>query len=129
MSLETVIYTRSQAHAGLTALIGTRLYFDELPQGVTLPAVLYARVHSERPSCMGADAGLVRARAQFDVYAATAKAARAVVEQLRSCYQRWSNTSGTVVQDTYVLSEADLGPDPDTREYHAVIDFEFVHQE
>lgn len=129
MSLETVIYTRSQAHAGLSALISTRLYFHELPQNATLPAVMYARVHSERPSCMGDDAGLARVRMQFDAYASTAKAARGVIEQLRDCFQRWSNTSGTVVQDTYVLSEADLGPDPDTREYHSTIDFEFVHQE
>lgn len=131
MSVETVINTRAAAFAGLTNLIGSppRFYYADLPQTITMPAVVYARIAGERPSCMGVDAGLVRARFQFDVYAETQKKARQVVEQLRQCFQRWSNTIDTVVQDVYVVSDVDVGRDPDTREYHSAIDFEFVYQE
>src|SRR5688500_18229280 len=116
---------RAAAFAGITDILGAdpRLYFEEMPQNVTYPAGRYGRIGDERPSCMGVDAGLVRARFQFDAYAETQKAARLLVEQYRLCFQRWSNASGTVVQDTFVISSADLGLDPDVRVYHSSIDF------
>ena len=132
MSVESVLVTRLSGFAGLTALIGTtppRLYYGEMPQKTALPAVSYGRVTAQRVPAMGADTGLVRARFQFDVWAANAKSARQVVEQLRLALQRWSNTSGTVIQDIHVAGDVDLGLDPDTLEHHSAIDFEVVYVE
>jgi len=129
MSVETVLVARANGYAGLTALISTRFYYQQLPQNPTLPAVVYSRISAERPSCMGADAGLVRARFQLDVYAADPKSARLVMEQLRQCFQRWTNSSGTVVQDTFIVSDVDIGPDPDTLEHHSSLDIEVIYQE
>lgn len=132
MSVESVLITRAEAVAGLTALIGTspaRIYFGEMPQNVTLPAVSFERIVAPRVSCMGADPGLVRARFQFDVFADTKKSARLVIDQLRAAYQRWSNASGTVIQDIFIAGDIDLGRDPDTRQYHSAIDFEIIYEE
>lgn len=132
MSIESVINDRATAFSALTALIGTdpvRLYFQDFPQDVSLPAVKFYRISAPRVSCMGSDSGLVLSRFSFDVYAADATTSRSVIDQLRSCFQRWRNSTGTVVQDTFVVADADLGMDPDTREYHSVIDFEFIYQE
>lgn len=132
MSVESVLATRAEAVSGLTALIGaspTRIYFGEMPQSVTLPAVSFTRVTAPRVSCMGSDPGVVRARFQFDVFADTQKQARLVIDQLRAAYQRWTNSSGTVIQDIFIAGDVDLGRDPDTREYHSAIDFEVIYEE
>lgn len=128
MSVETVLYDRGRAHAGLSALIGTRLYPGVLPQKCTYPAVNYSRVFASRVSAMGADTGLVRARFQFDIWADTYAVARAIAEQVRLCYQRWSNTAGTVIQDIYFVGEVDLYED-ETRIHHAALDFEVIYRE
>lgn len=128
MTVETVLYDRGVAHAGLSALISTRLYPGVLPQKCTYPAVNYSRIFASRVPAMGADTGLVRARFQFDIWADTYAAARAVAEQVRAAYQRWRNTAGTVIQDIYFVGEVDLYED-ETRIHHAALDFEIIYQE
>lgn len=129
MSLDTVLYTRLTTFAGLTALISDRVYArNELPQGVALPAVSFMRAGVERVSAMGVDTGLARARVQVDAWASTYDGVRAVAEQLRLALQRWRNVTGTVVQDTYVLTELDLY-EPETRLHRVMFDFDVVYVE
>lgn len=128
MSVETVLKTRLDGYAGLSALIATRVYPNVLPQNVTLPAISYRRVTAERISAMGSDSGVVRARFQFDVWAVSYADARAVTEQLRGALQRWRNASGTVIQDTFFLNEIDLYED-ETRVHHVAVDFEINYEE
>lgn len=40
-AVETWLYTTLAAHAGLTALVSTRIYADEAPQGAALPYVVF----------------------------------------------------------------------------------------
>ena len=100
-----MIYDRATGHAGLSALISTRFYPNVAPQGVTVPFVTYRRVSAVRPSAFGADAGVVEARFQLDMYATTYSGVRAVAEQVRAAFQRWTNSSGTVVYDCFIVSE------------------------
>ncbi len=128
MSIETVLFTRLTTHAGLSVLIGARVYPGAMPQKVTYPAVSYSRVAASRVSAMGADTGLVRARFQFDAWCEKYSDVRAVAVQLRAALQRWSTTTGTVIQDIYFVSEVDLYED-ETRVHHAALDFEVIYQE
>lgn len=129
MSLDTVLYTRLTTFAGLTALIENRVYArNELPQGAVLPAVSFMRAGVERVSAMGVDTGLARARIQVDAWASTYDGVRAVAEQLRLALQRWRNATGTVVQDTYVLTELDLY-ETETRLHRVMFDFDVVYVE
>lgn len=128
MSIETVLYDRGVAHAGLSALIGTRLYPGAMPQKCTYPAVSYWRVAASRVPAMGADTGLVRARFQFDIWAEKYADARAVAAQVRAAYQRWRTTTGVTIQDIYFVGEVDLYED-ETRIHHAALDFEIIYQE
>ena len=131
MTVEAEIYDRLSGHAGLSALVINRIYPNHVPQNVTLPAVSYHRVSAVRPSAMGADSGVVRARFQVDVWAssfADASGARPVAEQVRLALQRWSTTSGTIVQETFFLNERDLYEDRRDL-HHAALDFEINYEE
>ena len=131
MTVETAIYTRATTHAGLSALITGRAHFKRAPQKQTLPYVVFARVSTNRPSAMGADAGIARARFQFDGWSDTADGARALGEQIRSAFQRWSTTTGASVQDSFVLNDFD-GFDEDADEdglHRATLDFEIIYEE
>ncbi len=129
MSLESVLYDRSQAHTGLAALIGTRFHAGGvMPQAGTLPAVTHQRVAASRPSAMGVDIGMVRGRLQFTAWASDPDGARAVADQVRAAFVRWRNTSGTVVQDIYFVSEVELY-DESTQVYGWAVDLEIVYQE
>ena len=128
MAIEATLYTRLTTHAGLSALVVLRVYPNHLPQDVAYPAISYRRVTTQRPSNFGADAGIVRARFQIDVWASSYDSASAVREQVRSALQRWTNTSGTVVQDTLFLDDQELYED-DIDVHHFPLDFEIIYEE
>ena len=132
MSVEATLYTRLTTHAGLSALIAARVHPNKLPQGVTLPAVSYRRVSAERVPAMGSDTGLVRARFQFDAWAAGYQAMLDVKEQLRAALERWSTTTGTVIQDIFYRNETDMFESANEREaevHHGALDFEIIYEE
>ena len=47
MSAESTLYAALSGWAGLTALVSTRIYPDEVPLGVALPAVAWLRESTE----------------------------------------------------------------------------------
>ena len=47
MSAESTLYAALSGWAGLTALVGSRIYPDEVPLGVALPAVAWLRESTE----------------------------------------------------------------------------------
>lgn len=47
MSAETSVYAALTGAAGVTAVVGDRIYPDFLPQGKPLPAIVYARAETE----------------------------------------------------------------------------------
>ena len=47
MSAETDLYAALSGRASLTALVGTHIYPDAIPEGDTLPAVVYQRGGTE----------------------------------------------------------------------------------
>ncbi|MBI3936768.1 MAG: DUF3168 domain-containing protein [Betaproteobacteria bacterium] len=110
MTIESVLGDRVTGYAGVSALIGTRLYPQIAPKNVTLPCIVYQRGDPppERfPVMGGADVGIVKATFAFDCYAATYLTARALADQVRQALQRWSTTTGTTVEDVFVIDESD----------------------
>jgi hypothetical protein len=102
------IYNRAIAHAGLSALIGKRVYPKQTPEGGVLPAVVYRRISAVREHASGSDPGLVTARYQFTGLAQTYSGSEALAAQVRSAFSRWSATDGTVViQGVFLDNETD----------------------
>jgi hypothetical protein len=128
MTIEASIYTRLSTFAGLTALVGTRIYRPILPTQVTLPAVAFFRVSAPREGyTMGTDGGMPRSRWQFTAWAETVDGgshgqdiADAVAAQIILALERWQDISAGV-QDTELVSDVDLH-EPDTLEYGRAVD-------
>lgn len=135
-TIEESIYSRLSGFAGLTALVSTRIYANQLPQNATLPAVTYSRISALRPSAMGEDTDIVKARFQFDCWcdqlssgsSPAYEVARNVREQVRAAMQRWGQTSPVLVWDSFIISEVDLFEE-DVEMHHLVIDVEINYNE
>ena len=128
MTIEAVLYTRLSTFAGLTALVATRVYPLAAPQNVTAPYLTYRRVSAIRESAMGADANNVTARFQIDVWASSFASARNVAEQVRLAMQRWTNATGTTVDDTFIENQIDLY-DPEIDTFHIAVDIRTHYRE
>ncbi|NBW11862.1 MAG: DUF3168 domain-containing protein [Caulobacteraceae bacterium] len=84
------------ATGAITALVGTRIYPDDLPNNCTMPAIVYREVSDvESYHMQGAD-GLSSARIQVDSYGASAASANAVRRVVRSTMQGKQTTMGGV---------------------------------
>ncbi|QRN84840.1 DUF3168 domain-containing protein [Clostridia bacterium] len=83
MELEEALTSYLLAYPGFTALIGDKLYPDELPQGIKLPAVIYSKVSDVKEHTLVGQNRLERPMLQFSVFASTKTAARAIANQLK----------------------------------------------
>ena len=108
------IYARLQAVAGVTALVGTRVYPLRLPQGPTYPAIRYQKIDAPRTHLMTWDPGEVHARVQVDSYAKTYDGAQALAAQVRGALSRWGGAAGGVtVEHVFLDDERDIDePEP-----------------
>jgi hypothetical protein len=116
-----------EAYAGLTALISTRIYPEELPQGCTLPAVVYILVSDVKDHFLTGQATLEQPIYQLSVFASTKTAAKNVANQLKTALCDYHGTmSSIVVQKIELQNEMhslETTPDGTTRVFS--IDLEF----
>lgn len=118
--MEEALYARLTAHAGLTALIATRVYPKQIPQGAALPAVVFERIAARRHHAMGADAGVATPRFRVTAWARAAAGKSAyenvkdVAAQVRAALSRFRGTvAGVVIQDVLLEGETDIS-EPNT---------------
>lgn len=100
-------------YAGLVALISDRVYGMKIPQGATLPLLVYTRVSTPRElthDTTGATGTLENPRFQFDAYGTTALAVQAITTQLREALNGKTGSIGAganqmTIQAAYVVDE------------------------
>ncbi len=127
--VEKAIYARLIAHAGLSALVSTRVFFDVLDQGAAMPAVVFSRISTERFPAMGSNVGVAKARIQVAAYDDTGLEALTVAVQVKAALDRWSGTAGgVVVQHIFIDAEFEER-DPDSKKHRSVLDFLVWFQE
>ena len=119
--LGDAIYARLKAHAGTTALVGTRIYPLRLPQGIgaaslPYPAIRYQVIERPRTHLMGADLNERHAEAQVDCYASTYRDAHLLAAQVISALSRWDGTAGGVVV-LHIFLDGALDTDEPTIEW------------
>src|SRR5512133_3018901 len=86
------------AYSGLTALISTRVYLMQVPQGATLPCLCVTRISTPRElthDTSAATGTLARPRFQFDAWASTYASAKAITDQIRAALNGHTGTTGT----------------------------------
>lgn len=131
------IYAQGVATAGLTALIGTRLTPNMIPQDSEYPAVCFSELPgSEAFGACGADTGFEYQQVDFKCYATTPDSAVAVARQIKVAYKRYRGTSASVVIDSMnLLEQHDMPPETETGQdgdevfYGRRLVFEVYYQE
>lgn len=139
--IEKAIYQRLAVDfAGLVALTSTRVYPNDLPQDVQLPAIRFARVSGSRLMHMEGPSYLANPRFQIDAYSThyhTKDAnigVTAVAQQIRKALDGFK---GTVTYDTLqtvkigmcrLLNDRDIY-ESETRLHRVIMDFMFWHAE
>lgn len=119
MSIETDLYTQLSTHAGLTALVSTKIYPVLAPQKVDLPYCVYLKVSNVRQYSHQGFSNLERVRLQISCFAKTYSTAKDVAAQVIAAMEAWSASS---VQAVIPDGEEDLYEE-DTETYHIPLDF------
>jgi hypothetical protein len=130
MQFEAALFNYLKGYAGLAALVGTRIYPLIMPQNPTLPAVTYQKISGVVDYVMDGTS-IKRPRIQVDAWAKSYASARAVAEQVKAAFDRYTGTMGGVggvqVIGTWIENETDLF-EPDTGLYRVSLDFRFEHE-
>jgi hypothetical protein len=107
MEIEEAFTTYLLAQSELTALIGTRLEPEEIPQFDALPAVVYIKISDVKNHTLAGQSELESPVFQFTVFASSRAGARAVTNQLKTAFVDYSGTlSGIVIQKIELQSES-----------------------
>ncbi len=96
MNIEDAIVSLVTANAGVTALIGKRLYPGVIPQDAILPAAAYQVSSEGREYTQDGPSHIVRPVFSFTFDARTIGEARAVAEAVRKVLNGYRGTVGTV---------------------------------
>jgi len=127
--IESGLFAFLEANAGITALVGTRIFPLRVPEGATLPALVYHKISGPSAHSKDGDMSLNHPRYQFTVWAdkyADAKAVRTAVNAALNSFVNGSTMGGIVVDQIIAENDADLH-DPQTLEFGASIDATIWH--
>jgi hypothetical protein len=106
MDIYQALEAKLKATAGLTALIGARLYPDEIGQGITLPAVFYRTISNEPLYTHEGVSNQESPNIEFVVYAETKASASAVAAQIRTALTDFVGVlSGITVQHIRIIND------------------------
>lgn len=117
--IEASILTHMLNNAGLKALIGTRLYPNELPQNPTLPAVTYNLISKPRQ-----ELGNQFVRIQYDCYAGVYGQVKQVTAAIESAANAATSVSNL---HTVYIDNAFDGFDTQTGRHRGVVDVVFYY--
>ena len=127
MNLPASLYARLTAHAGLAALVGTRIYPYALPQTPTLPAITYQLTSEPTEHHQGEASSIIeRANVRVQCWSVSWDGAFALAAQADAALDGFSGLLGgaTGIRCWITkVNQADLG-DPLTQWKRRILDFE-----
>lgn len=117
--VEELLYSCLKNCAGLSALVGDRIYPVRAPQGVTAPFCVYTKISNNRQYAMGGYANVQRHRFQVSCYGATYSSAKNVAAQVTAALEAWVANE---IKAAFAINEIDMY-EKDTGLYHIPVDF------
>lgn len=132
MSAETAVYALLTGAGAVTAIVGTRIYPVVLPEGISLPAIVYTQISAVRLPKLDAFATthLTRSRVQVDLmakdFAALVTLRNAAVAALQ--FQR-GVIAATTVHSVLHGGEGLTSHDPELEIFHRPIDVIVTHEQ
>ncbi len=127
--VEEALYSRLTDFAGLTSLVGSRIYPLVRRQGSALPALSYQMISSPREHLMVADADVVGPRFQVDCWDDSALGVKNVAKQTRLALQDYSGTEATIVIQRIFLENEIDDYSPSTKIYRVTQDYIVWYEE
>lgn len=131
MNVDEALFSHLSTTAGITALVGTRIYPIVMPPGVALPAISLQKISTERIHAFQQDTGMASASFQVSAWAKTDTVKKgyahtqACANAVRLALQNYSGTmggaGGVVVGAVSIENEMD--------DYDAASDVYAVHQD
>jgi len=118
------------ADAGVSAIVGARVYPMILPQSPTYPAITYTRNSVERSSVMEeGQIGFVSADIQVDAWAASYSGAKALWQAIKDAVQNYQGLMGTTaVHRAMIVGDLDAY-EPDVGAYRCSMTLSIWHTE
>lgn len=117
--IEETLYSYLSGHAGLSALVGNRIYPVVAPQGVTKPYCVCKKVSNARQYAMGGIVAAQRHRFQVSCFGTTYSSAKNVAAQVTAALEAWKAAE---VLAAFAINEIDMY-EQDTGLYHIPVDF------
>ncbi len=132
--METGIFTYLQTIGAITAIVGTRIHPDTMPQGSELPVIVYSRLSGGRVQVMGGISGLAHPVFQITSWATTYLAAKNLAEIVRVNFDAVSGAIGGVTVRACIMEDdgdiTETSPDIKARRMYGVRqDYEIWHDE
>lgn len=124
--LEEGLYSYLTATAGITALVGTRVYAFRIPQHMTLPCLTVQRISTARTHTHDSSGatGLARTRVQFDAWAADYSTAKSISDALRAALNGKKGTlSGAYTIQAALIEEESPELEPQSNLYRSRSDY------
>ncbi len=121
-TIDDAIYNELSNHAGLTALVSTRIYPDELPEGCVFPAVRWGEASLTVDYSHEGDLNLDSTRRQFDCYAATRTGARDVADQVRAALAGKKTAYQNIIIGAGFVDNALSGYDDGLQKWRYILD-------
>lgn len=104
-TIEEAMVARMNAHAGLTALVGTRTYPLRVPQDATMPAIAYQKISSPKTQSHSGGSHLAQSRIQLTIEADSYESVKATADQVRACWEGYKGTVGGVRIDAALVQD------------------------
>jgi hypothetical protein len=128
MTIEAAIYDRATTHAGLSALVGNRVYPDLAELNVTDPWVTFHNVSGSSVEALADDTDINIDRFQIGAWSANKDTAILIREQIKAAFKRYKGThAGIEIIDSHYITQ--IGSyDPTTLTHHIPVDFEIWYR-
>jgi len=126
--MESGIYARLVAHAGTTALVGTRVYKVDAGQNPTYPYIVLTRTDTNPITSLIEDTTLNSAFLSVDCFGSTFASVKSVVAQVILALKRYHGTSASIVIEDAFLRGESHSYDPDLDIYQISLSFEVFYR-
>lgn len=124
MSLETGLRAELAADAGVSALVGGRIYPEYMPQDATYPAITYDRISTVRSQFLTGVDDFTQVRIQVDCWDDSYSGVKALASAVKSALDGVRILGTVKVQHCFMASMSDLSNiDGDREDRRVSMDF------
>ena len=108
MSLETGLYTALTSDSTVSGLVGSRIYPEIMPQGVTYPAISYQRISTVRTVMLSGVDDFTQVRVMIDCWDDSYSGAKALASAVKSAIDGVTVLGAQSIQHCMMDSMTDL---------------------